>query len=44
LEVLILTLNSKEEDLANKSNNKEGDNLDSKLLFVEMKELEKSSS
>jgi hypothetical protein len=42
--VLILILDSEEEDLANNSKNKEEDNLEDGLLFVEMRELEESSS
>jgi hypothetical protein len=42
--VLIPILNSEEEDVANNSKNKEEDNLKGRLLFIEMRELEKSSS
>jgi hypothetical protein len=42
--MLILILNNKKEDIANNSKNKEEDNLKGRLLFIEMKELEKSSS
>jgi hypothetical protein len=42
--VLIPILNSEEEDVANDSKNKEEDNLEGGLLFVEMEELEESSS
>ncbi len=42
--MLILILNSKKEDIANNSKNKKEDNLESRLLFVEMEELEESSS
>jgi hypothetical protein len=42
--VLILILDSEEEDIANNSEDKEEDNLEGRLLFVEIEELEKSSS
>jgi hypothetical protein len=42
--VLILILDSEEEDIANNSKNEKEDNLEGRLLFVEMGELEKSSS
>ncbi len=42
--MLIPILNSEEEDVANDSKNKEEDNLEGGLLFVEMEELEESSS
>jgi hypothetical protein len=44
LGVLIPILNSEEEDVANDSENKKEDDLEGRLLFVEMEELEKSSS
>ncbi len=44
LGVLIPILDSEEEDVANDSKNKEEDDLEGGLLFVEMGELEKSSS
>ncbi len=42
--MLILILNSEKEDIANDSKDKEEDDLEGGLLFVEMGELEKSSS
>jgi hypothetical protein len=42
--VLILILDSEEEDIANNSKDEEEDNLKGRLLFIEIKELEKSSS
>jgi hypothetical protein len=42
--VFILILNSKKKDIANNSKNKKEDNLKGRLLFIEMEELEKSSS
>jgi hypothetical protein len=42
--VLILILNSEEEDIANDSKDEKEDNLEGRLLFVEMRKLEKSSS
>ncbi len=42
--MLILILDSEEEDIANNSEDKEEDNLEGRLLFVEIEELEKSSS
>jgi hypothetical protein len=42
--VLILILDSEEEDVANNSKNKEEDNLEDRLLFVKIRELEESSS
>ncbi len=44
LGVLILILNSEEEDVANNSEDKEEDNLEGRLLFIEMGELEESSN
>jgi hypothetical protein len=42
--VLILILDSEKEDVANNSKNEEEDDLKGRLLFIEMEELEKSSS
>ncbi len=42
--MLILILDSEEEDIANNSKDEEEDNLKGRLLFIEIKELEKSSS
>ncbi len=42
--MLILILDSEEEDVANNSKNKEEDNLEDRLLFVKIRELEESSS
>jgi hypothetical protein len=42
--VLILILDSEEEDIANNSKDKEEDDLKGGLLFIEMRELEESSS
>jgi hypothetical protein len=42
--VLIPILNSKKEDVANNSKDKEEDDLKGRLLFIEMEELEESSS
>ncbi len=42
--MLILILNNKKEDIANNSKNKKEDNLEGRLLFMEMGELEESSS
>jgi hypothetical protein len=42
--MLILILDSEKEDIANNSKDKEEDNLKGRLLFIEMEELEKSSS
>ncbi len=42
--MFILILNSKKKDIANNSKNKKEDNLKGRLLFIEMEELEKSSS
>ncbi len=42
--MLILILDSEEEDVANDSKDKEEDDLEGRLLFIEMKELEKSSN
>jgi hypothetical protein len=42
--VPILILDSEEEDIANNSKNEKEDNLKGGLLFVEIEELEKSSS
>ncbi len=40
----ILILNSEKKDIANNSKNKEEDDLEGGLLFIEIKELEESSS
>jgi hypothetical protein len=42
--VPIPILDSEEEDIANNSKDEEEDNLEGRLLFVEMEELEESSS
>ncbi len=42
--MLILILNSEEEDIANNSKNKKEDDLKGRLLFVEIGELEESNS
>jgi hypothetical protein len=42
--VLILILNSEEEDVANNSKDEKEDDLESGLLFIEMEELKESSS
>ncbi len=42
--MLILILDSKEEDVANNSKNEKEDNLEGRLLFVEMEELKESSN
>ncbi len=42
--MLIPILNSKKEDVANNSKDKEEDDLKGRLLFIEMEELEESSS
>ncbi len=42
--MLIPILDSEKEDIANNSENEKEDNLEGRLLFVEMRELEKSNN